>query len=262
MLTEPTRREANKYGVRCSGCDGVMENLAHRGRISLVHPGYSPGQPAANLPTNHCTSFGESYVLFQPCSHCHPERFGICPECYKGRAGQQPCNPGFGVALQTILFTDVDRSTALTQRLGDSKARELLQEHERLVRGTLRTHGGSEVKTMGDGFITSFSSAAKALESAIAIQRAFAQHSESAEELMKLRVGLHAREPIAEEEDLLRTAVADLAMQAKGGGILGSHTVRGLVAGERFPFSDRGETALRGFDDPVRLYELRWREAG
>ena len=84
--------------------------------------------------------------------------------------------------IHTILFTDVEGSTALTQRLGDAKARELLREHERIVREALKAHGGSEVKTMGDGFMASFSSATKALECAIAMQRAFAQHNESTEE--------------------------------------------------------------------------------
>ncbi len=49
---------------------------------------------------------------------------------------------------------------------------------------------------------------------------------------------------------------------AEGGQILTSDTVRGLVAGKKFLFSARGETAMRGFEDPVKLYELSWREAG
>ncbi len=56
-------------------------------------------------------------------------------------------------AFRTILFTDVEGSTALTQRLGDAKARAVLREHERIVREALKAHGGSEVKTMGDGFM-------------------------------------------------------------------------------------------------------------
>jgi class 3 adenylate cyclase len=164
--------------------------------------------------------------------------------------------------IHTILFTDVEGSTTLTQRLGDAKARELLREHERIVREAIKSHGGSEVKTMGDGFMASFSSATKALECTIAMQRAFAQHNESAEEPIKVRVGLNAGEPIAEDDDLFGTAVnlaARIAAKAEGGEILTSDTVRGLVAGKKFLFSDRGETAMRGFEDPVRLYELSWR---
>ncbi len=165
--------------------------------------------------------------------------------------------------IHTILFTDVEGSTALTQRLGDAKARELLREHERMVREALKAHGGSEVKTMGDGFMASFSSATKALECAIAMQRAFAAHNESAEEPIKVRIGLNAGEPIAEDDDLFGTAVneaARITAVAKGGEILASDVVRQLAKGKDFFFSDRGETSLKGFDQPVRLFEVRWQE--
>jgi class 3 adenylate cyclase len=169
--------------------------------------------------------------------------------------------------LVTILFTDIEGSTALTQRLGDAKAREVLREHERITREALEAHGGSEVKTMGDGFMASFGSATKALECAIAIQRAFAewnagvgaQHAAP----LHVRIGLNAGEPIAEEDDLHGTAVitaARIAAQAQGGEILASNVVRELVAGKGFLFADRGETVLRGFEDPVRVYEVRWGE--
>jgi class 3 adenylate cyclase len=165
--------------------------------------------------------------------------------------------------IHTILFTDVEGSTALTQRLGDAKARELLREHERIVREALKAHGGSEVKTMGDGFMASFSSATKGLECAISMQRAFAQHNLSAEEPIMVRIGLNAGEPIAEDDDLFGTAVneaARITATAKGGEILVSNVVRELAKGKDFLFADRGETSLKGFDEPVRLYEVRWRE--
>jgi len=164
--------------------------------------------------------------------------------------------------VHTILFTDVEGSTALTDRLGDAKARDLLREHERVVREALKTHGGSEVKTLGDGFMTSFSSATRALECAIAIQKAFEERNESAEETIKVRIGLNAGEPIAEDDDLYGTAVnlaARIAAQAEGGEILASEAVRQIVAGKKFPFSDRGETTLRGFEDRVHIYQVSWR---
>ena len=161
----------------------------------------------------------------------------------------------------TILFTDVEGSSALTQRLGDAKARELLREHERIVREALKVHGGSEVKTMGDGFMASFSSATKALDCAIAMQRAFAERNESAEEPIKVRVGLNAGEPIVEEKDLFGTVVnlsARICAHAEAGQILAPIVVRELAAGKQFMFADLGEIELRGFEDPVRLYEVRW----
>jgi class 3 adenylate cyclase/pimeloyl-ACP methyl ester carboxylesterase len=165
--------------------------------------------------------------------------------------------------VHTILFTDVEGSTALTDRLGDAKARELLREHERMVREALKAHSGSEVKALGDGFMTSFSSATKALECAIAVQRAFAAHNESAEEPILVRVGLNAGEPIAEDDDLYGTAVneaARITATAKGGEILASDVVRQLVKGKDFEFSDRGEVTLKGFDKPVRVHDVKWRD--
>src|SRR3990172_4412836 len=82
----------------------------------------------------------------------------------------EPHTPG---AFRTILFTDVEGSTAITQRLGDAKAREVLREHERITREALRAHGGSEVKTMGDGFMASFGSATNTLQCPIPIHPAF-----------------------------------------------------------------------------------------
>jgi class 3 adenylate cyclase len=182
------------------------------------------------------------------------------------REGEEPGaapEPSVEGAVHTILFTDVEGSTALTQRLGDAKARELLREHERIVREALKAHGGAEVKTMGDGFMASFSSATRALECAIAMQRAFAERNESAEEPIRVRVGLNAGEPIVEEKDLFGTAVnlsARICAHAEAGQILAPIVVRELAAGKQFMFADLGETELRGFEDPVRLYEVRWRE--
>jgi class 3 adenylate cyclase/alpha-beta hydrolase superfamily lysophospholipase len=201
--------------------------------------------------------------------------------------------------FQTILFTDIEGSTALTERLGDAKAREILREHERTVREALAVHGGSEIKTMGDGFMASFGSATKALECAVAIQKAFDErnrgvgaqqprHESGKRELssvaaplrpdveprsdthapLRVRIGLNAGEPVAEEgpdgrADLFGTAVnlaARIAGHAQGGEILVSNVVRELAAGKGFAFADRGEAALKGFEEPVRLYELTWRQ--
>jgi class 3 adenylate cyclase len=165
--------------------------------------------------------------------------------------------------LVTILFTDVEGSTSLTQRLGDAKAQEVLRTHNRIVRDALKAHAGSEIKHTGDGIMASFASASRALECAIAMQRAFAEHSESAEEPIRVRVGLNAGEPIAEEADLFGTAVqlaARICAHADPGQILAPIVVRELAAGKGFLFSDLGAVALRGFEDPVRLYEVRWRQ--
>ena len=76
--------------------------------------------------------------------------------------------------LVTILFTDMEGSTALTQHLGDAKAQEILRAHNAIIRDALTAHGGNETKHTGDGIMASFGSAAGALECAVAIQKAFA----------------------------------------------------------------------------------------
>ncbi|MCE7927532.1 MAG: adenylate/guanylate cyclase domain-containing protein [Dehalococcoidia bacterium] len=166
-------------------------------------------------------------------------------------------------ALRTILFTDIEGHTAMMQRLGDAEGRSILRQHERITREALREFAGSEVKTMGDGFMASFGSAQRALECAIALQRRLTEAASRLPFVLRIRVGLNAGEPIAEEDDLFGASViaaARIAAHADGGEILVSNVVRELAAGKGFVFSERGETVLRGFDDPVRLFELRWQE--
>ena len=166
--------------------------------------------------------------------------------------------------LVTILFTDMEGSTTLTQRLGDAKAQEVLRTHNTIVRDALKAHGGTEIKHTGDGIMASSHSASRALECAIAIQRAVAARAEEQPEMpLRVRIGLNAGEPIAEDQDLFGTAVqlaARICAHAEPGQILAPTVVRELAAGKGFLLADLGQIALRGFEDPVRLYEVRWRE--
>jgi class 3 adenylate cyclase/pimeloyl-ACP methyl ester carboxylesterase len=164
----------------------------------------------------------------------------------------------------TVLFTDIVGHTEMMRRLGDERGREVLREHERITREALKAHGGAEVKTMGDGFMAAFASAVGALGCAVAIQRALAQQNETASEPIRVRIGLNAGEPIAEDQDLFGAAViraARIAALAQAGEILVANVVRELAEGKGFLFGDRGEIVLRGFDDPVRLFEVRWAQA-
>jgi class 3 adenylate cyclase len=166
---------------------------------------------------------------------------------------------GQGRSLVTVLFTDMESSTALTQRLGDEQAQTLVRRHNEAVRGALAPHGGREIKHTGDGIMASFPSASGALECAIDIQRALA----TGEAPMRVRIGLNAGEPLTEEEDLFGTAVqlaARVCAEAEPGTILVSNVVRELAAGKGFLFADRGDFVPRGFEDQVRLYELRWQD--
>ena len=178
-------------------------------------------------------------------------------------AGQAPA-----AGSLTILCTSIEGSAVLTRRLGEAKARELFSEHERIVREALKSHDGLELKAMGDAVAVSFSQVTRALECAIATQRAFAEHSDSAEEPFKVRIGLNTGEPIGDDDsgrgDRLAAAIdmaERIAAQAEGGEILASNFVRDLVASGSFLFDDRGPSDQHGFDDPERVYEVSWREA-
>jgi class 3 adenylate cyclase len=163
-------------------------------------------------------------------------------------------------AFRTVVFTDLVGHTEMMRRLGDDRGRKVLREHERITRDLLQQHGGAEVKTMGDGFMASFASVTKAMDCAIALQRAFAAHQG---EPLQVRVGLNAGEPIEEDGDLFGSTVimaSRIAAQAGAGEILIPEPLRHLLTGKSYVYSDRGETMLKGFEDAVRLYEVRWRE--
>jgi class 3 adenylate cyclase len=169
--------------------------------------------------------------------------------------------------LRTVLFTDVVAHTEMMSRLGDEKGRELLREHERITREVLKAHGGTEVKTMGDGFMASFGSVTRAVECAVALQKAFEERNSDVgarhASPLRVRCGLNAGEPIEEDGDLFGATVilaSRIAAKAAGGEILVADTVRGLCSGKGFLFSDRGEFVAKGFEEPVRVFEVRWRD--
>jgi class 3 adenylate cyclase/pimeloyl-ACP methyl ester carboxylesterase len=163
----------------------------------------------------------------------------------------------------TILFTDIEDSTLLTQRLGDGPAQELVRGHDTVVRNELRTYDGAEIKHTGDGIMASFASPSRAIDCAIAIQRSISDRGEEAQPALRVRVGLNTGEPVVENGDLFGTAV-QLARRvcdfAEPGQIVVPEGVRHLVSGKGFLFSDRGVADLKGFEDPVRVWEVRWRD--
>ena len=171
-----------------------------------------------------------------------------------------------GGAVRTVLFTDLVGHTEMMQRLGDDRGRAVLREHERLTRDVLKRHDGEEVKTMGDGFMASFSSVTNAIDCAIALQREMAATplpSPLDGEGLAVRVGLNAGEPIEEEGDLFGATVIIASRVAALGGpgeILIPEPLRHLLAGKNYAYTDRGAVALKGFSAPVRLYEVRWRD--
>ncbi len=162
----------------------------------------------------------------------------------------------------TVMFTDMVGSTDLTQARGDAAAQEIVRRHNAIVRTAILQCDGKEVKHTGDGIMASFASAAKAVDAAAAIQRNVAAHNAKmpAQEL-HLRIGLNAGEPIQEENDLFGSTVqlaARVCAATPTDGILCTETVKTMAHGKGNAFQSAGNHALKGFRDPVPLYEIAW----
>jgi len=163
----------------------------------------------------------------------------------------------------TLLFSDVEDSSPIFERLGDIRAQEIIRGHNAIIREQITLQKGFEVKSMGDGFMVAFSSARRAVLCAIGIQRAFAAYCEQHRDLpIRVRIGLHVGETINESADFFGKAVilaARIAALARGGEILVSSTMRDLTetAGD-LRYVEVGETHLKGFAGVQRLYRAIW----
>jgi class 3 adenylate cyclase len=155
--------------------------------------------------------------------------------------------------LATIVFTDIVGSTERAAALGDDRWRDLLDNHDSIVRHELQRFGGREVNTAGDGFVATFTSPSAAIACAGEIVDAVRVLG------IEVRVGIHAGEVEVRGADVAGMAVhigARVAALAGPSEVLVSSTVRDIVTGSRRTFADRGEHELKGVPDRWRLYAL------
>jgi class 3 adenylate cyclase len=178
--------------------------------------------------------------------------FGAAPSL-----GAPPRLPS-GTAI--ILFVDIVDSTALTESLGDAAYREKARQLDASLRKIILDAGGTPIegKVLGDGVMAVFTSAAKAIEAALACGRAGGGAG------LPLHLGLHAGDVIREENNVFGGAVniaARVAAASAAGETLVSDTVRSLArTSAAVSFEDRGEQVLKGIDDPMRLFAVRLRD--
>jgi class 3 adenylate cyclase len=161
----------------------------------------------------------------------------------------------------TILFTDIEGSTALNERLGDVRWLELLRIHNRLVRDQVQAFQGFEVKSQGDGFMIAFPSARRAIECARAIQQAVAADlGDHPDGPIRVRIGLHTGEALREDSDFYGRNVvvaARIADEARGGEILASAVVKQLAeSGGDVSFEDLREVELSGLTGTHEVYKV------
>ena len=158
--------------------------------------------------------------------------------------------------LTTIMFTDIVGSTQHAASLGDGRWRDLLDNHDTIVRHEIDRFGGREVNTAGDGFVATFTSPSAAIACADAIVDAVRVLG------IEVRVGIHAGEVEvrgALKEDVAGMAVhigARVAALAGPSEVLVSSTVRDIVTGSRHRFADRGEHDLKGVPGHWQLCAL------
>jgi class 3 adenylate cyclase len=162
--------------------------------------------------------------------------------------------------VRTVLFTDIVGSTNMTQQLGDEKAMEVLEVHDRAVRAALTSAGGREVKHTGDGIMAAFTSAAAAIRCSVAVQNELARHNREDPSLpLQVRIGLAAGEPVERHNDLFGSTVqlaARLCAHAEPEQILVSNTVAELCLGKCLAFRDLGDVTLKGFVQPMRVHTV------
>jgi len=182
-------------------------------------------------------------------------------------ADAAPSPPPVATGTVTLLFTDLVGSTELLDVLGDDDAERLRRTHFAILRDVALSHAGREVKSLGDGLMVAFASSVDAAGCAVGIQQAVERHNgREPGARLAVRIGLHAGEPIRDEDDYYGTAVVvarRLCDSAEGGQILTSDVVRALVGARGgFPFAPVGELALKGFSAPVAAWELQWEAPG
>jgi len=176
---------------------------------------------------------------------------------FLGEAGETESKAELPEGMAVILFADIVESTALTERLGDAAFRAKARDLDSALRAVIRQNAGIPIegKLLGDGVLAVFTSARQAIEAALACGRAGDDAG------LSLHLGLHAGDVIREENNIYGGAV-NIAARISGlsapGEVLVSETVRSLArtsAGVRF--EDRGEQALKGVGEAVRVWAVR-----
>jgi class 3 adenylate cyclase len=157
--------------------------------------------------------------------------------------------------LAAVMFTDLVDSTAHAARVGDRRWRQVLTDHDAIVRQELERFRGREIKTTGDGFLATFDGPARAVRCACAIRDAVRPLG------LEVRVGVHTGEIEIRGDDVggIGVHVAQRVQSlAKAGEVLVSETVPKLVVGSEIEFVDRGEHELKGVPGTWRLFEIAW----
>jgi adenylate cyclase len=160
-----------------------------------------------------------------------------------------------------ILFSDIEQSTALNERIGDRAWVKLIEAHDKLVRKLVKDYSGHVVKSQGDGFMIAFSHAEDAVRCAVDLQQELTHDSNRKRNKgIRVRIGIHMGKSVRRGDDLFGRNVAmaaRVAAQAEGGEVLVSAAVRDAVSDcDDIEFDGGRDVELKGFSGSQRLYAL------
>lgn len=164
-------------------------------------------------------------------------------------------------ADRTFMFTDIVKSTALVQAIGDEAWADVVRWHDQTLRSLFARHGGEEVDYAGDGFFVAFNDAGSALECAVAIQRGLAEHRRTEGFAPQVRIGLHVSQAVQQGGKYKGKGVheaARIGALAEGGEIVVSDDML-AAAPPRFAAGNPRTVALKGISQPVTVHSLDWR---
>ncbi|WP_036436487.1 adenylate/guanylate cyclase domain-containing protein [Mycobacterium sp. URHB0044] len=155
-----------------------------------------------------------------------------------------------------ILFSDIEESTALNERIGDRAWVRLIDRHDKMVGRHVKRHSGYVVKSQGDGFMIAFAQPEEAVRCGLDIQRELQKRHNG----IRVRIGIHAGKSVRRGDDLFGRNVAmaaRVAAAADGGDVLVSESVREAVSDrDGIAFDDGRDVELKGFSGTHRLYAL------
>jgi class 3 adenylate cyclase len=165
--------------------------------------------------------------------------------------------------MMTIVFTDIEGSTELMERLGEDPWLELMLRHNKLVRSVVASYDGDVVKSQGDGFMLVFGSAAAALSCVVELQRAMTRLSATDRtRSLHIRIGVHTGNVFHAEHDFFGRAVilaARITAQARGGEVLISASCKEYTERlERWSYGEPALVSLKGLAEAQCLYPLEW----
>ncbi len=162
--------------------------------------------------------------------------------------------------LAAIMYTDIVGYTSLTQK-DESYTLQALEKHRSLLRPHFASHGGREIKTIGDAFLVEFQSALDAVLCAVAVQQTMHGRKVATGDTISLRIGIHVGDVVESGNDILGDTVniaSRIEPLAEPGGVCISDEVYKQVRNKSdLPFVPLGEKSLKNVSAPVAVYKVR-----